>query len=183
MVIDLNKIYEDAFGRKAPENRMSVPVIEHERLQSDLGQPFYAQDDYGREHFLPVRLNGWLIPFAVVSITEKKTIVSTPMPERGGSVKEIISVDDYGINIKGILMQDDNNWPEQDVIKMHDLFLINSSLELRNALTDIFLKGSSDHRVVIKQINWPAVAGVQHAKPFDMELESDMIFELEMAEQ
>ncbi|MBL0144935.1 MAG: hypothetical protein IPP48_03415 [Chitinophagaceae bacterium] len=111
------------------------------------------------------------------------------MPERGGSVHEIISIDDYAINIKGILINDSNIFPEKDVLEIHKLFQINRSIELRNALTDIFLRGGIKeqnkptdqlHQVVIKEINYPPVAGVEHAKPFEITCESDMIFTLEI---
>lgn len=100
------------------------------------------------------------------------------MPERGGTVKELISIDDYQINVKGILINDDNVFPESEVIDLHELFLKAESVIMKCVLTDIFLKGTFGQRVVIKDLKFPAVVGVEHAKPFEMELESDMIFEL-----
>jgi hypothetical protein len=147
---------------------------------SVLGQPYYATDFLGREFFLPVTLNGHLIPFAVLSINEKKTIVETAMPERGGSVKELISIDDYIINLKGILIEEDNIYPEQQIIDIHNIFLLNESIPIRSVLTDIFLNGAYNHSVVIKEIKWPANPGVQNAKPFEIDMVADMIFTLEI---
>ena len=148
---------------------------------SVLGQPYYATDLLGREFFLPVTLNGYLIPFAVLSINEKKTIVETAMPERGGSVKELISIDDYIINLKGILVEEDNIYPEQQIIDIHNLFLLAESIPIRSVLTDIFLNGAYNHCVVIKEIKWPANPGVENAKPFEIDMVADMIFTLEIA--
>jgi Domain of unknown function (DUF6046) len=187
MEFNIKDIFEKAFGYTAPQ-KFSIPKADDRKESSDLGQPFYGVDELGREHFLPVKINGYLIPFAVVSVSAKKTIISTAMPERGGSVHEIISVDDYAINIKGIMINDDNNFPEKEITKIHQLFEVNSSVELRSALTDIFLRGGNAaneglqdqlHQVVIKDVNYPAVSGVEHAKPFEIICESDMIFTLE----
>lgn len=205
--IDLRSVFRDAFGYDAPREKPVIqnkndfhyddqrekPKIENAPARnkfSNLGQPYYDEDIFGREFFMPVRLDGVMVSFAVIGCTWKKTIVSTPMPERGGSVKESISIDDYLINIKGILINPGNDWPEAGVMEMFKLFKQNQSVTLRSALTDIFLSGKSDvkgndpegHRVVIKEIKWPAVSGVEHAKPFEIECESDMILDLEIVE-
>jgi len=184
----IDDIFKKAFGYDIPKRKFEIPAAAERTETSDLGQPYYATDELGREHFLPVKLNGYLLPFAVVGINAKKTIVSTSMPERGGSVHEIISVDDYVINIKGILINDDNIFPEKEITAIHKLFEVNNSIELRSALTDIFLRGGIKeseqlndqlHQVVVKTVNYPAVAGVEHAKPFEITCDSDMIFTLE----
>lgn len=145
---------------------------------SSLGQPYYKQDYLGREMFMPVMLDGYLVPFAVVSVTEKKTLIETPMPERGGSVTELISIDDYLINIKGIIVEDDDIFPETQIKNIHELFLQNNSVELRSVITDIFLSGVFEHRVIIKEVKWPASPGIENAKPFEIDCKSDMIYEL-----
>lgn len=177
-------IFQKSFGYEAPKENASIniPSSAKQKRTSDLGQPFYASDFSGVEFFLPVTINGLLIPFAVIGMTWKKTIVSTPMPERGGSVKELISIDDYDFNVKGIVMGLDGNYPEFQVSGMHNLFKINSSVIMRSVLSDIVLNGINDHKVIIRDIKWPAVAGIEHAKPFEMVLESDMILELELNE-
>ncbi len=198
---DLNDIYRQAFGYQAPKGKFTIPPAsdypsEGQRIIDEaesafkmetktprleralLGGRYYDTDIFGREFFLPVQLDGYILPFAVVSILCKKTIVSTPMPERGGTVKELISIDDYQINVKGILINDDNIFPESEIIDLHELFLKAESVNMQCVLTDIFLKGAFNQRVVIKDLKFPAVIGIEHAKPFEMELESDMIFDL-----
>ena len=184
----LSKLFRDAFGYEAPKS-FTVPTATARKNVSDLGQPYYGTDALGREHFLPVYLNKMLLPFAVIGISPKKTLVETPMPERGGSVIEIVSIDSYAINIKGILISDDNNFPEKEMMELEKLFKINASVELRSAITDIWLRGGTKedeklndmlHQVVIKEIPLPPVAGVEHAKPFEINCVSDMIFTLEI---
>lgn len=179
---NLNDIFKKAFGYDAPEEtHFEFPPASSRVETSSLGQPYYASDLSGREFFLPVYLNNYLVPFAVLGMTWKKTFVSTAMPERGGSVKELISIDDYDFNIKGIVIKDENVFPESEVIDLHNLFKINASITIRSVLSDIVLDGAFDHKVIVKNVKWPAVSGVEHAKPFEMELESDMIFDLELA--
>ncbi len=197
-IFDFKEMFRDSFGYDAPAVYKSQnPKIEEkpERAKfSNLGAPYYDEDMFGREFFMPVRINGMLIPFAVISCSWKKTIISTPLVERGGTVKEMISIDDYPINIKGILINPGDDWPEAGVLEMFSLFKINESLTMRSALTDIFLSGNSrdinggdkwgsssdtdGHKVIIKEIKRPAVSGVEHAKPFEMDLESDLIYDL-----
>ena len=179
---NLNKIYQDAFGYQPPRP-FELAKASPRKEFSSLGSPFYneaIEDVFGREFFLPVYLDGYLLPFAVMSMTWKKTIVSTPMPERGGSVHEMISVDDYVFNIKGLLVDENNEFPELDIRDMHTIFKKNASIKLRSALSDIVLRGEADHSVIIKEMKWPPVAGVEHIRPFDIDLESDQIFELEL---
>lgn len=185
---DLRDVFKKAFGYEAPAN-FTIEKAAARKEQSNLGQPFYGTDAQDREHFLPVYINKMLLPFAVVGIQPKKTIVETPMPERGGSVIEIISVENYAINIKGILISDDNNFPEKEIMELEKLFKINASVELRSAITDIWLRGGTKedeklndqlHQVVIKEIPLPPVAGVEHARPFEIVCVSDMIFTLEI---
>lgn len=174
---NLNTIFKKAFGYDAPES-FSIPKAEARRNQSILGQPYYMEDALGREFFLPITIDGYLIPFGVLSMTWKKTIVSTPMPERGGSVHELISIDDYTFNIKGLLVNEDNEFPESGIIDLQQLFYANSNVTLRSAVSDIVLSGASDHKVIIKEIKWPGEAGVEHVQAFEIDCESDQIFEL-----
>lgn len=179
MEFDIKNIFRKAFGYEPPAD-FNIKKSTGRKEHSDLGQPYYKEDALGREFFLPVELDGYLVPFAVISVTAKKTIVSTALPERGGTVKELISIDDYAINIKGIVLQE--TFPEKDMRDIQNIFLKNKSLSLRSVITDIFLIGEFEHKVVIKSIKWAATSGVEHAKPFEIECESDMIFVLDVGE-
>jgi hypothetical protein len=176
---NLSDIYRKAF-KSEPPKKFEIPKASPRIENSSLGSQYYMEDLSGREFFMPVTINGYLIPFAVMGMTWKKTYVETAMPERGGTVTELISIDDYLFNIKGILINSKNVFPEKEVIDVRDIFLKNESLTMRSVLSDIVLNGTYDHRVIIKEIEWPHVSGVEHAKPFEMELKADMIFDLEI---
>jgi Domain of unknown function (DUF6046) len=178
---NIGEIFEQAFGYNLPKP-FEISKADERVEQSSLGQPMYMDDVFGREFFLPVVLDDMMVPFAVVSIACKKTIVKTALVEHKGTVKELINTEDYVINIKGIIVRPDDKWPESEIIDLEKLFNKNQSVTLRNALTDIFLKGEYEHKVVVQSINFPATAGVEHAKAFEIECESDAIFELEVTD-
>lgn len=189
---NIQNLFTEAFGYQPPADTLDIPAAPARTKMSKKGQPFYADDIYGREFFMPVKFIGTLqagatlvpfeyqVPFAIISISRKKTIIKTPLVEREGSVKELINTEDCIINIKGIIVRPDNEWPEDEISDLEKLFSINQSIGLRSALTDIFLKGEFEHKVVIDSINFPGNPGVQHAKPFEMNCESDSIFTLEL---
>lgn len=179
--INISEIFYKAFGYEMPEpEQPEIPDAPTRTEYSSLGASYYDWDDWGREHYLPVTLNGYMIPFAVLSILPKKMVVKTPMPERGGSVHELVSIDDYVINIKGLFINDDNTFPESDIQVFQNIFLINQSIKLRSVITDIFLSGKFDHSVVVTDMKWNQIAGTEHAISFEMACESDMAFELEI---
>lgn len=96
------------------------------------------------------------------------------MVGRKGTVKELISVDDYEINIAGVAL--DVDFPDQQIAKLNELYNINESITLKCALTDIFLE--EEDKVVIKSIDFQEMRGVETAQVFKMNLVTDRSFEL-----
>jgi hypothetical protein len=174
---NIKDLFKSTKEKKAPTSYYIEQAIVRKEISS-LGQQYYATDLVGREFFLPVWINDFLIPFAVIGMNWKKTIISTPMPERGGSAHEGISIDDYVFTIKGLLVNEDGEFPEEDVIAIHDLFKINASVRLRSAVSAIVLNGNYDEKVIIREVEWPMVTGIENVKSFEIKVESDMMFDL-----
>ncbi len=175
---DLKKIYKDVFGTDPPK-KYSIAVARPEERFSRLGQPYNQQDIYGREFFLPITLNGYLLPFATMEITSKKTIVHTTLPEQPGTVKEIVGRDDFQITIKGIAVNDNNIFPETEITELEKLLDPGIQLKMRSVISDIFLKG--DHTVVLTDFKLlKPSSGAQNARPYEMTLESDDVYTLEL---
>ena len=149
-----------------------------EKRYSDLGSVLRKKDAQGRWYFMPVvfehKGTEYEIPNAVVSINGKKTIAETPMVGRQGTVKELISVNDYEINIAGIAL--DNDFPDQQIAQLNDLYNINEAVTLKCALTDIFL--DEDDMVVLKHIDFQEMRGFETAQAFKMSLVTDRSFKL-----
>lgn len=144
------------------------------KTSSALGSTLRKKDAQGRWYFMPIEINGVEIPNAVISIKGKKTIVETTMVGRKGTVKELISVDDFDIEIAGVAM--DKDFPDEAIAELNDLYNINEAVSLKCALTDIFL--DEEDKVVIKTIDFPAMKGYESVQAFKMSLVTDRSFEL-----
>lgn len=149
-----------------------------EKTNSDFGSTLRKKDAGGRWYFMPVVLEHkgteYEIPNTVISIRGKKTIVETAMVGRKGTVKELISVDDYDIRIAGVCL--DADFPDSQLGDLAELYNINESVTLKCALTDIFL--DEEDKVVIKSIDFAEMKGCETAQVFTMELVTDRSFEL-----
>lgn len=130
--------------------------------------------------YMPVsfKANGRTVefPYAVLSISQKKNIVSTQLQGRVGTVKELISIGDADIDLTGMLVDDFGNYPEHDVTAIKQLFEINKSIEIICPLTDIILGTGTE--VVIESVSYPSLGGVEDAQVVKMKLITDKPFEL-----
>jgi hypothetical protein len=173
------------------------------------GSPYYANDlVLGVEYFMPVTLiypdtaqkdglvaplifNGnnvsgrdsgstgvlreWNLPFPLITITAKKTLLT----ERRGTVKELIQLKDYDITIKGFLIAGTNDYPEDLVTTLRNIYEINGTIGIKSPLTDIFLlRSDSSDQVVITEMHLPGLKGVKNVEPYELKLVSDSIFNL-----
>lgn len=149
-----------------------------DKSYTDKGSLLRKADAQGRYYFLPVFLEhkgkSYEIPNALISFTGKKTIVETPMVGRKGSVKELISIDDYEISIQA--MAQDKDFPEAALTELNEIYNINESITLKCALTDLFLM--ADDKVVIKSIDISDMKGSENLSVFKMELITDQSFVL-----
>lgn len=160
------KAFDDGeFSEKATDSITGVPLRKYK------GGVYY---------FMPASLEHdgtvWEFDDVVVSVSGKKTIIQTPLAGRQGSVKELISIDDYEIKLVAIVSGDD--YPEQELQNIVKLYEINENLVMKCAVTNYFLK--AEDRVVIKSIEFPPLEGNEHLQPVVINLESDQNFELEL---
>lgn len=112
----------------------------------------------------------------IISVTGKKTIVETPMVGRKGSVKELISVGDYEIELAIFVQSGDGRYPEAEITQMRDLFNINESIELISVLTDLVL--DEGDRMVITDVEFPAMPGIEDGQAIRLRMLTDKEFEL-----
>lgn len=137
-------------------------------------------DNMDGYYFMPVYLKtsvGKLeLPIATLSIKGKKTIVETPLTGRRGSVKELISVDDYEISLHGVIVGADGNYPEDQIKQFSELYELNESITLISGLSDLVLK--KDDRIVIKSIDYPEIGHVENAQIISMTAVTDSSIDL-----
>lgn len=210
--LSIHRLFELAFGKKfEPQFETVFGNSFGQRLEKSAlpgAAPYYAFDANGREYFMPVkvkyassvgtasgnfgvgvdvsRYESFDLPYPCIAINSRKLIVETPLTERRGTVKEVINVQDYQITIKGVAIIKDNDFPEQWVARLRDLYESSQPISIECALTDIFLlrrdRTGSDN-VVITRIDFPEMRGVKHAVAYQIDCVSDAPFELVSIEQ
>lgn len=79
-------------------------------------------------------------------------MVKTQLSERKGSVKEVFAVDDYTIDINGVLIGHDGVLPCSQVQWLRDMYESKNRIDLHNALTAYFLQEQKN--VVITALNF-----------------------------
>jgi hypothetical protein len=149
-------------------------------------------DMIGRPVFMPITITTkqanststveYDFPFSMLSIKNKKIIKETPMVERGGSVIEEVGLGAWEIEMKGFLIDANNQFPDDQLTSLYKLYVSNQlstntySVNLRCALSDIFLGGNTD--VVITEIEIPAKAKVIGVRDFSIKMVQDGVLTL-----
>jgi hypothetical protein len=177
--LSLNDLFFDAFGYRTTV--FDFKPVPGQKLYSDLGSPYFKKDVFGRDYYMPVTLNGHDLPYPVISVEMKKTTVETALAGRRGTVKEMISTDDYVFVVRGLIVSADNSYPESEVRNLRALFELQKPLPISSPITDLMLvtadrKGYD--KVVITRMTFPEVRGIQNVRPYEMTLVSDEPFSL-----
>lgn len=162
--------------------KKGYPLIEQvEGIEIWLPTKFYNLPFKGSNNSYELQL-----PFAIVSIQGKSNIVKTTVSERKGTVKELYSIDDYLITVKGFFIdKKTRTWPEDDIYLLKQLHESGKAFNIDNALVSPFLEDvnmpeTEQQRVVITAFSMPEVeGGKKHVRPFSLSLESDCVFTLE----
>ena len=97
---------------------------------------------------------------------------------RRGTVKELISMDDWVVTIRGIALNYKSVavYPEDQVKQLRDLFERRESLKTESALTNLI----GIYRLVIKEMFLPEMIGIQHAQAYEFQCVNDEDFILEI---
>lgn len=201
--IDAYKVYKTYFANKPytiQNGNEKAELVLYDSIESNnirteniFGTPFFRKNTYGKEIFLPVTFKTIVtteeekkvvseleIECCTIRVTGKKTIVSTPISERVGTVHEQYNIEDYQFTIKGVLISKDRSFPDEDVLKLVNLFETRETVELHNALSDFFL-GYATKKVVIESLEMPDTEGgsVRH-RPFQLVCVTDYIETLKL---
>jgi hypothetical protein len=162
-------------------------------FSDNTGQSFNKTGKYGQDIWFPITLKshritetGELEPIELpidictISVNLVSTIIRTPVTERIGTVKEIISHDDYKFTIRGFLVSEDRTVPEKQILDLINLRKSTEEKTLHGGYPELFLDKTC--RIVISDIDFPEVQGKSHwIKPFTLTCESDFITDLEFA--
>jgi|GEM_PF-650594 len=121
------------------------------------------------------------LPVPVISIDARNTIVKTGLTERTGTVKELISADDYDITIHGFIISATDDYPEETVATMAEIFRVGQAVSIRSVLTDIFLlhpDRSGSDQAVVTDFKLTGLKGRKNQEAYELRLVSDAPFSL-----
>ena len=174
--IDIRELFNFYFGYiglpfPKPQKQQAIYVAKTYDWTDKLTYEGYnnKKDFLGRFIFMPVELEDLLLEAVAMNLQVQKKIVKTAVAGRQGTVKELISTQDYKITLKGFLInRKDNNYPTEQVEKLKNIFEKNTSITIKSPLTDIF----EITKVVIESLNLPETKH-QNIQPFSMSLLSD----------
>lgn len=187
-------LFERAFGQSrgkpytVPEQTeaAATPRYEAEAIGSEEGTEFVsvrnalnARSASGQILFMPVSIGGVVLPNEpTLSLRRPKHIVKTKMvgAQQPGEVKELIALGDWKITIRGIALNQQSTafYPEDTVRELHDLATRAEALEVECALTSLL----GIYSLVIEEITFPEMIGVQHAQAYELKCISDRDFTL-----
>lgn len=182
----VNRQFEPDF-KDVPSANPSAAVKRTERGKV-AGSPYYAPGKNGNEVYMPVTLvyskNGETVemelPNPVVSWQSRKRLVETPLTHRDGTVKELIAIEGYQITVRGYLIGDKGEFPEQAIIDLVNLHEQKQAVEIRNVETDAILKRPGKKtEVVIMEVRRPERRGVPGVREYELLLVNDEPFNLE----
>lgn len=190
--IDLTELYSKAFGISIPEYKLNAQPYEYAfdsngDANGKFGSPKRALNPItGGYYFMPVYLdidnsgdiglNDYELPYPIVRVQSQKRIIETALTERKGTVVEIINQESWKIYIKGFIISKNNEYPEDEIYKLKQVYEKNEAFSIRSVITDLFL--TDGDKVVVKSLNFPEVKGVELVKPYELELISVNIFDL-----
>jgi hypothetical protein len=192
--LSISSLFERAFGSRGGEFNSGLVLpkgIDHQQYddltsidETEVGEFVNVRDSLkssflGQSLFMPVRLRDYQLPNEpTVLITGKKNIVKTALAgnTQSGTVKELISVEDYDIVIRGIAINTDSKftYPEDQIKAIHELFLLNEAHFIDCGLTALL----GIDKLVIEEITFPEMIGIQHAQAYELKCVSDNDFEL-----
>lgn len=153
--------------------------------ESVLGRPVQSE--------LTLGLDGEEMRFAIppiLTIQGSINVVETAVAGLDGSIKEIASVNDYAVNIKGFLVSGDfteivqdglryrlnpSEFPEKELRQLRRFFEAKKAVEVvESRLLSFF----NIKKMLIKNIGLPELEGYAFVIPFELEAVSDMEYTL-----
>ncbi len=179
MQFDLNTLYQNVFGYVGlpyPIGKLDThPFI---RIGGLKDGELNTKDLLGRPVPMPVKLNDTLtLPNAVISISGKKNITETPLlgTSRRGTVKEMITTEDYSIQVRGIIVSENDDFPENVIKEIRKIFELRKTITIECPICQTF----DINKIVITDFNLPEIRGI-HAQAYEINAISDDDFTVEL---
>lgn len=123
--------------------------------------------------------NALILNDVLITITQSKNIVKTPIQGRNGTVKEYISQGDYLIDVQGyIVSKEPNVYPFEQI----GLFYDYARLEVQIPVVSKLLGSFDITSMVIEDYRFAQQAGFRNRVPFTMQCSSDQDIEVQLSD-
>ncbi len=186
--LNLIEVYQEQFGEPYRLSNLGVNIFNKyqpvpakvPQAKTQAGLDLIVKNNFGKDIFAPIEFyknseHYLQISCATIRVSSKKTIVKTAVSERNGTVKEQFNVGDYQFTIKGILIGINNQFPEEKIRKLKEIYETVETIELYNAFTELFMDKES-RKISIESLDLPEVRGSSlKTRPFVVVCESDFI--------
>lgn len=181
---DLQQLFRKTFGIKAVpfrglETRAFVPEGQaFEGLQVRRTRSVSTGLE-GVQVILPLELDGFRFPIEpVISVRGRNKIIETEFDGNdAGTFKEMYSVGDYQVTIRGILLNDDPDFeqlPERDMRKLRAICEKQTHIKAVSELLAIY----GIEYLAIKDYDFPGVPGELEMQAFELQCVSDKPYDL-----
>jgi len=132
---------------------------------------------------LPISYSGLTIDSVLMTVSQAKNVITTPIQGKSGTFKEYVSDGDFEIQVSGVLISKDNTYPEFTVETLMTLFSVPDSLQVTSEFLGHFgvisptgLSGIDE--VVIVDYSFPQQEGYRNQQLFSCKMISDTPIEL-----
>ena len=179
-VFDLSSLYQLVYGfipvqtptelvMNTVQGENDFPYTVSPLLSAPLVFPLTFNKGLDNEFQLPIE--------PMIQIDVVKNIVRTPIAGDDGTVKELIGMQDFRISIRGVLIGDDGNYPEELLRKLRAAFEGDEA-----KVTCKLLSYFNINQIVMEALRLPALEGYEDMQPFEIEAWSDKDWELILRE-
>ena len=159
-------------------------------LQEITDEDFNLKSYLGTPLVMPVKLENYQLPNEpIITITGSKKIVKTALTgvnkagetQRRGTVKELISVNDYTIKISGVLVSEEQlgEYPRNELAQLKYLYELRKAVKIRSLITDVF----GITLIAISNISVPGQPGMYNNQRYEITGFSDEDFRTDLISQ
>lgn len=184
MIIDLRQLTAKAHG-----NYIAEPYNFDLPSGTDLVDLYNVSEAkaLGSPYFMTLTLQSKQRVFKLpneplITLYLQKTIVETATvgEDRKGTVKEYINTEDYQIDIKGICIGENGNYPAKQVKDINDLVATNEALEVKD---NLFFNLFDIQKIVLKSVRFEEMEGEESLQKYYISAVSDTPFFAELNER
>ncbi|MDB0601072.1 DUF6046 domain-containing protein [Tenacibaculum maritimum] len=146
-----------------------------------LGKAIRGRTHLGTPYFMDVVLNGIRLPNEpLLTFSGQKRIVQTAIAgsERRGTVKELISSNDYRIKIEGVCIEaGKKEYPQRQVEELIALCEKPAALDFENELAELY----GIHKLVVTSYSFDSMQGKPYSQKYVINAVSDEDFYAELS--